>query len=72
MRVRIIIQPTGLLNGAPWPAPGEELDLPDDTAEGMAEVGHVELVKTAAKKAAAPPKPEKRPAPTKTTETRKG
>lgn len=61
MKVRIIEQPTGLLNGAYWPAEGEVCDLPDAVAEVMIDAGHVEQVK-AAKKAAPAKKAEKRPA----------
>lgn len=63
MKVRIIHQPSGLLNGQPWPEAGETIDLPDATAEGMAAVGHVEIVKSAAKV-------EKRPAPSAKVEKR--
>lgn len=73
MKVRIVNRPTGLLNGRDWPVVGEEMELPDDVAHGMADVGHVELVeekKPAAKKAAAK-KPETRPAADGNVETRK-
>lgn len=65
MKVRIIQQPTGMINGAPWPAAGETIDLPDHVALGMATSGHAEPV---AQKAA--DRAEKRPAPAKA-ETRK-
>jgi hypothetical protein len=51
MKVRIVVQPTGLINGEPWAPVGEEMDIPQAVAESMAEVGHVEIVV------------EKRPAP---------
>jgi hypothetical protein len=66
-KVQVVIQPTGLLNGSPWPEPGETVDLPDDVAEEMTKAGHVKAV---AKKAAAE-KVEKRPAPSAGVETRK-
>lgn len=49
-RVKILIQPSGCLNGYPWPEAGEEIDLPDDVAEAMAAAGHVERVKGEPKK----------------------
>lgn len=45
MKVRIIVPQTGLYNGAPWPAPGETIDLPEHVAEGMIRNGHVENAK---------------------------
>jgi hypothetical protein len=57
MKARIINQPSGLLNGVPWPEVGEEIDLPDAVAVSMAEAGDVEVV---AEKAS--DKAEKRPA----------
>lgn len=44
MKVRIIVRPTGLLNGAEWPEAGQTIDLPKAVAEGMAEAGDVEIV----------------------------
>lgn len=75
MKVRVVNQPTGLLNGQPWPEAGETVDLPDVVAESMAAAGTVEVVKAekkpAAKKAAAKPdKAEKRPAAKADVETR--
>lgn len=58
MKVRIVVQPTGLINGEPWPAAGEEVDVPEAVAEAMAGAGHVEVV-------------EKRPASKRNVETRK-
>jgi hypothetical protein len=66
MRVRIIVQPTGCINGKYWPEVGETIDLPDAAAADMIAAGHVEAVPE--KKAA--PKVEKRPAPKSGTETR--
>ena len=65
-KVEIVLQPSGLLNGVPWPEPGETVDLPDDVAEAMTKAGHV---KPAGKKAAAE-KVEKRPAPSADVESR--
>jgi hypothetical protein len=44
MKVRVVRQPSGLYNGEPWPAAGEEMDLPQSVAEPMAETGDVEIV----------------------------
>lgn len=66
-KVRIIVRPTGCINGRDWPEAGEMIDLPDAVAEAMAEAGHVETVKVAAKPAE---KVEKRPAPTEAVEKR--
>jgi hypothetical protein len=74
MKVRIINQPSGLLNAKPWPEAGETIDLPTVVAEGMAAAGDVEIVKAApAKKAAEKPaeKVESRPAAKADVETRK-
>jgi hypothetical protein len=56
MRVRVKVQPSGLINGVPWPDVGEEVELPDSVAEDMAASGWVEHVKAGKGKA------EKRPA----------
>lgn len=73
MKVRMIEQPNGLLNGEPWPEAGSTADLPDVVAEDMIASGRAEKVAPAAKKtAAAKPDPaEKRPAATDKVETRK-
>jgi hypothetical protein len=63
MRVRIKVQPSGLINGSLWPEVGEVLELSDAVAEDMETAGWVEVVKGA-------PKTEKRPAATKNVETR--
>lgn len=44
MKVRIVRQPTGLLNAQPWPAAGEEIHLPAVVAKSMAEAGDVEII----------------------------
>lgn len=62
MKVRVLIPPTGIYNGRPWPAKGETIDLPDHVAEGMIGAGNVERVEE--------PKVEKRPASTKGVEKR--
>ena len=69
-KVEVVTQPSGLLNGRPWPEVGESLELPDVVAESMVEAGWVKDVKPAAKTAAAD-KVEKRPAAKADTETRK-
>lgn len=63
MKVRVINRPTGCIDGKAWPKKGETINLPDVVAEGMIAAGSVERV-------APEPKVEKRPAPTKGTETR--
>lgn len=56
MRVRMLVQVTGTRNGAAWPAPGEEIDLPKHEAEKLVAAGHaertVEPKKSARRKAA--------------------
>ena len=64
MKVRIIVQPSGCLNGSYWPAAGELIDLPDAVAEDMIAAGQVEKARAAA------PKVETRPAPTAVVEKR--
>ena len=54
MRVRVLVQPTGLINGQPWPEPGGELDLEDVHAQPMIEAGWLA-------RASDKPKTEKRP-----------
>lgn len=73
-KVRIIVRPTGAINGQYWPAKGECIDLPDAVAVSMVAAGHVELVPDEKPKAAEKPaaKIEKRPAPTRSVESRKG
>ncbi|MBZ2197270.1 hypothetical protein [Occultella gossypii] len=44
MKVRIKVRPTGSVNGHPWPAVGEVIDLADVSALGMIEAGQVEVV----------------------------
>lgn len=51
MKARIVRQPSGLINGQPWPEVGEEVDLPESVVESMTEAGYFE------------PVVEKRPAP---------
>lgn len=64
MKVRMTANITGCRNGVNWPAPGEEIDLPDNEAAEMCAAGYAEPI-------AEPAKAEKRPAPKKSTETRK-
>lgn len=44
MKVRIVVRPSGLLNGRDWPEVGEEMELNDTVAEGMIEAGLLEAV----------------------------
>lgn len=62
MRVRIIVRPTGLLNGQEWPAVGQTIDLPKVVAEGMAEAGDVEVVVEKASEKPAEKRPERQAA----------
>lgn len=62
-KVRVLVQPTGCINGNYWPEVGGELELPDQVAEDMAAAGWVEVVK-------AVKKVEKRPASTAKVEKR--
>ncbi len=64
MKVRMTANITGCRNGVNWPAPGEEIDLPDNEAAEMCAAKYAEPV-------AEKPKAEKRPAAEKRTETRK-
>lgn len=54
MKVRIKVQPSGLLNGREWPEAGSEIDVPDVVGADLCSSGAAEPV--AEKKAA-----EKRP-----------
>lgn len=54
MKVRIEVQPTGAYNGAPWPAVGEVIDLPDHVALGMLNTGAVSAVKAGKVETATP------------------
>ncbi len=64
MKVRVLTQPTGLINGVPWPEPGGVFELHDGVAESMVEAGWVEKVEEK-------PKVETRPSKAKA-ETRTG
>jgi hypothetical protein len=55
MKIRIKVQPTGLLNGAEWPEAGEEMDVPDVVGADLCASGAAEPVAQKAKS-------EKRPA----------
>lgn len=65
MKVEIIVRPSGLLNGQPWPEVGETIDLPKVVADDMIRVGHAKAVG-----GAKPAPKESRPRHTKA-ETRK-
>lgn len=76
---RVLHTTTGYINGEPWPAVGETIDLGDADVSSMVDAGALEPVKAEkkparkpAKKAATKPdKAEKRPASKAGTETRK-
>lgn len=58
-KVKVVKQPSGLINTQPWPEVGEEIELPDAVADDMAKAGWVEALKV-----------EKRPAAKKAEEKR--
>jgi hypothetical protein len=53
---RVLRQQTGMVNGEPWPEPGDVVRLEESVAEGMVGAGDLEEAK------AEKPKAEKRPA----------
>ena len=60
MRVRVLVQPTGLLNGVPVPEPGELFEVEDDqAAEFMIAAGWFERVEKPKAKASSQAKAEK-------------
>lgn len=65
MRVKMRHQISGTRDGVAWPAPGEEIDLPDDEAVTLLRQGMAEAIED---KAA----PEKATAPKTTTRAKKG
>jgi hypothetical protein len=67
MRVRIVVRPTGALNGRDWPLVGETLDVPQVVADDLIGAGNALAVASAKK---VEPKIEKRPAPTAKVEKR--
>jgi len=64
-KFRVLVAPTGCLNGSYWPEAGETVELPEAVGAGMVEAGALEAVKESA------PKVEKRPTPKAGVETRK-
>lgn len=64
MRVRMKHQISGTREFKPWPAPGEEIDLPDDEAVTLLGQGMAEAVEDDGE-------PEKATAPKATTRTKK-
>jgi len=71
MKVTIKVRPTGGYNGAAWPKVGDTIDLPDHVAEGMISTGAAEKAKAAKAAPSKPDESEKRPATSKSVETRK-
>lgn len=59
-KYKVVVQPSGLLNGHPWPEAGESVDLDKSVGDPMVEAGHLEAAKAPAK--AAEKKVETRPA----------
>lgn len=61
MRVRMLVDASGTRNGQPWPARGEEIDLPDGEAVGYCQAGLCEPVAdTGRVETATAPAPETR------------
>lgn len=64
MKVRIKVQPSGLINGVEWPAAGGEIDVPDVVGADLCSSGAAEPVaekrSEKAEKAVARERPEKR------------
>lgn len=59
-KYKVLVQPSGLINGHPWPEVGETVELDKSAADAMVEAGHLEPVKAPVK--AAEKKAETRPA----------
>ncbi|MCO5986568.1 hypothetical protein NE235_10685 [Actinoallomurus spadix] len=64
MRVKMRHQISGTRDGQDWPAPGEEIDLPEDEAVSVLNSGMAEAIEDA-------DEPEKATAPKPTTRTKK-
>jgi hypothetical protein len=62
-KYKVLVQPSGLINGQVWPEAGETIELEEGAAVSMAEAGILEPVKEE-------PKTEKRPASTAKVEKR--
>ena len=60
MRVRMLRQISGTRNGSAWPAPGGEIELPDDEALTLCRQHMAEPVPAAKAETAAAPKPNTR------------
>jgi hypothetical protein len=59
-KYKVLVQPSGLINGVPWPEVGETVELDEAVADAMVGAGHLEAVKAEPKKTAE--KVETRPA----------
>lgn len=60
-KYKVLVQPSGLINGYPWPEAGESVELDEAVGASMVDAGHLEAAKTEPKKAAEK-KVETRPA----------
>lgn len=69
-KFRVVVRPSGLINGREWPEVGEVVELPEAAGAGMVKVGDLEAVKAAAPAKKAAEKVEKRPASKASVETR--
>lgn len=65
MKIKMTMQPTGLLNGQAWPGVGEEFDVHDVVAVDLLNAGMAEAVEDA-------PKPERATAKPKATTRARG
>lgn len=60
MKIQMKLQITGTRDGVAWPAPGGEVDLPDNEAKKMLEAGFATPVVEKRQEKAVAPEPEKR------------
>lgn len=63
MRIRMKLQIVGPRNGADWPAPGEELTVPDSEGADLCRADLAEPVMSDRTEKAVAPEPEKRRGP---------
>lgn len=58
MKIKMTMQPTGLLNGEPWPEVGEEIEVHDVVAVDLLNAGMADAVEAAPKTEHATAKPK--------------
>lgn len=61
MKIKMTMQPSGLLNGKTWPEVGEEIDVPDVVAVDLLNAGMAEAVESKPKTEKATAKPKATP-----------